>query len=83
MGTDKRPSNLDGFGTLKGAYNDDTGVLGTEGWLTGKVGRKVELEVAGDTEVYTYSEDGTVVLELTLIYTDSDRETLESAERTA
>jgi hypothetical protein len=57
--------------------------LGVDGFLTGKVGRKVELTLngAGDTETYTFSENGTVLYALEIIYTDSSREQLVSAER--
>lgn len=79
----KHPSNQDGFGTLKRAFNDNSGVFGTEGWVSGKIGRKIELEITDETEVYTFSEDAIVLYELTVIYTDASRETLVSVERTA
>ncbi len=81
--TTKTPSNLNGSNIERASFNDTTGVIGTEGWLSGKVGRKVELAINSAIEVYTFSEDGVELLELTLTYTDSTRETLSSAERTA
>lgn len=86
--TDKRLSERDGIQTLQSSYNDVNATLGVDGFIVGKIGRKVELtisttNVANDTEVLNFSELGTPLYEFTVIYTDGSRETLLSAERTA
>jgi hypothetical protein len=86
--TTKSLSKRDGQQVLQSAFNDVDGTLSTGGFLTGKVGHKVELvisttSVANDTETYTFSDSANQLYVLTLIYTDGDRCTLLSAERTA
>jgi len=86
--TQKPLSHLDYEQTLQSSYNDLNATLSVDGFLTGKVGRKVELSVSttsvlNDTEVYNFSENGTALYELTIIYTDGTRAQMISAERTA
>lgn len=70
--------------TLKFVYNDIDASLTTNGFLISKVGRKVEIDVSGgNIAIYTFSENGTILYEYTLTYTDATRTTLISAERTA
>lgn len=82
-GTRKPASNLNEGNAIREAYNDVTGVLGTEGWLSGFVGRKVEFDNDAETQVITFSENGVTLYELTLIYEDATQDVLVSAERTA
>jgi hypothetical protein len=84
--TVKPPSQLDGNQTLQNAFNDVDSTITTNGFLVGKVGRKIELSistttVANDTETYEFSEDGEILYTLRVIYTNGSRETLLSAER--
>lgn len=81
--TTKSMSSQDSAQTLQGSYNDVDASLSINGYLIAKVGRKVELEIDAETEVYTFSESGVTLYELTLVYTNSDRTDLVSAERTA
>ena len=86
--TTKRFSERDGNQTLQASFNDVDSSITIGGFLTGKVGRKIEQEittttVTDDTVIFTFSEDGTDLYELTLIYTDSSQSVLVSAERTA
>lgn len=81
--TSKLLSNRDGFQTLQASFNEEDFSFTTSGFLTGAVGRKVEIEDSRDVEVYTFSEQGKVLYELTLTYSDNTKETLISAERTA
>lgn len=86
--TQKPLSHLDYEQTLQSSYNDVNATLGVDGFLTGKVGRKIELTIstttiANDTEIYNFSENGTALYTLTLIYTDGSRAQLSSVERTA
>jgi hypothetical protein len=84
----KRPSQQDSNQVMQGAFNDVDASLSTNGFLVGKVGRKVDVtiattNVADDTEQYEFSEDGVSLYTIECIYTDGTRETLLSAERTA
>ena len=79
--TTKQGTRLDADQAIQGAYNDVNSTLGVDGFLTGKVGRKVTLDGVGNTETYTFSENDTVLYVLKIIYTDSSREQLVSAER--
>lgn len=81
--TDKQLSNRDGFQTLQASFNEEDFSLTTSGFLTGKVGRRIEVGGAGAVETYTFLEDGDVLYVLTLTYTDVTKATLLSAERTA
>lgn len=86
--TQKPLSHLDYEQTLQSSYNDVNATLSVDGFLTGKVGRKIELAIstttiANDTEVYSFSENGTALYTLTIVYTDGSRAQLSSVERTA
>lgn len=86
--TQKPLSHLDYEQTLQSSYNDVNATLSVDGFLTGKVGRKVELAIStttivDDTETYSFSENGTALYTLRIIYTDGTRAQLISAERIA
>ena len=84
--TQKQLSDLDANQTLQSSYNDVNGTISTDGFLVGKVGRKIDLTistttVSNDTETYAFSESGTALYSLKLIYTDGTRTVMISAER--
>lgn len=84
--TTKGMSERDANQTLQLAFNDVDASLTTGGFLTGKVGRKVvqaisTTTVTDDTLTYTFSESGTTLYALKVIYTDNTYNTLISAER--
>jgi hypothetical protein len=84
----KKASNLSSENIMRSAHVDETATLSINGYVSGKIGRKIALalattNVADDTEVYTYSEDGTQIMVLTIIYSDATRSTMLSVERTA
>ena len=84
--TQKTPSDLDYSQTLQGAFNDVDSTLSTNGFLVGKVGRKIVVTissttVSSDTETYAFSENGIALYSLKLIYVDGTRSQLISAER--
>lgn len=86
--TSKIMSGRDAEQTLRSSYNNVNATLGVDGFIVGKVGRKVVVAIttttiASDTEVYTFSESGTQLYVITLVYTDGTRNQLISAERTA
>lgn len=68
---------------LRHVYNDVDKSLTTTGFLTGKIGARVEAAYAGDTVVFTYLDNGVFLYEITVIYTDGTRTDIVSAERTA
>jgi hypothetical protein len=84
--TQKPLSHLDYEQTMQSSYNDVNATLSVDGFLTGKVGRKVELAIStttivDDTETYSFSESGTALYSLRIIYTDGTRAQMISAER--
>lgn len=81
--TDKPLSNRDSGQTLQASFNEEDFSLSTTGFLTGKVGRRIEVGGADEVETYTFMEDGDVLYVFTLTYTDASKVTLVSAERTA
>jgi len=88
MATKKNFSDLDQQQIFKRLYNDESGTLGVDGFVVGVVGRKIErtvvtTTVTNDTEVFTFSENGSAVYTIKVIYSDASLETLLSVERTA
>ena len=82
--TAKQMSNRDGFQTLQAAFNEEDFSFTTSGFLQGKLGIKVQITIpSAAVEVYTFTEKGTPLYELTLTYSDGTKTTLLSAERTA
>lgn len=90
--TQKLMSDRDFQQTLKLNFNDVDSSLTTNGFLIGKVGRKVEVDIsggvpAGSVAVFTFKElqDATYVTlyQYTITYTDATRTQMISAERTA
>ena len=86
--TTKGLSERDYQQTLKASFNDIDSSLTTNGYLTGKIGRKIvqaitTTTVTDDTAIFTFSESGTMLYQLTIIYTNSSQSVMISAERTA
>jgi len=86
--TNKPLSDRDFQQTLRASFNDVDKSLTTNGFLVGKVGHKITLSisttnVASDTETYAFSDNGTALYSITVVYTDGSRSQMLSAERTA
>lgn len=84
----KPMSQQDPGETQQYAFNDVDDTVGVNGFLVGLVGRKIVLTIstttiANDTETYAFSENGTALYSLKIIYTDGTRSTMLSAERIA
>jgi hypothetical protein len=82
----KSATKIDSNQAIKAAFNDVDASLATSGFLTAKVGRRVELAIstttiANDTETYTFIEDAATLYQIQVVYTNGTRETLLSAER--
>lgn len=86
--TQKPLSQRDPGQVLQAAQNDIDDTITVNGFLVGLVGRRIDLtitttNVANDTEVYAFSENGIALYTLTIVYTDGMRATLLYCERTA
>jgi len=86
--TQKRPTDLDSTQAEQNSFNDVNSTFGVDGFLTGIVGRRVDLAIstttiANDTEIYTFSENSVVLYVYKVVYTDGTRATLLYAERIA
>ena len=84
----KPASDLDSTQNIQRSYNDVNGTLTVDGFLTGLVGRRIDLAistttVSNDTETYTFSEQfgGLVLYVYKIVYTDGARTTMLYAER--
>lgn len=88
-GITKKPlSDVDASQTQQSAFNDNTFSHLVDGYLSALVGRRIDLaisttNVSDDTETYTFSENGTQLLVLQVVYTDGTRTTMLFALRTA
>lgn len=86
--TTKKGTRKDGMQTLQMAFNDVDASITTNGFLVGKIGHKVTLEIVtttllGDSELYTFLDGTQLLYQIKLIYTDADKTQLLSAERVA
>jgi hypothetical protein len=84
----KPPSDLDSTQNIQRSYNDVNATITVDGFLTGLVGRRVDLAIStttitNDTETYTFSENTVVLYVYKVVYTDGTRATLLYAERIA
>jgi hypothetical protein len=86
--TQKAPSDQDQTQIFQNSYNTEDASITVNGFLAGKVGRKVTVaisttSVSNDTETYTFLESGVTLFVYFVIYTDGSRSQMLSAERTA
>lgn len=91
--TIKIPAEYDYQQTLRRSYNLETASMSVDGFLAGKIGRKVVQTIVtttfpNDTLVFDFQEkDATgayiTLYQLTIIFIDSGRSEMLSAERTA
>jgi hypothetical protein len=86
--TIKPANNLSQENILRASANDHDGSLNVNGYLAGKVGRKIQqtiatTTVAGDTAILDFLEDGILLYQYTIIYTTAGQSVMISAERTA
>lgn len=83
--TTKRLSERDANQTLQASYNDVNDTLGVDGFITGKVGRRIVKENTSATvETYSFYEDRTTLLyQYQITYTDNTKSDLAEVERIA
>lgn len=84
----KLASNLSHENVLRDVHSEIDNSLITNGFLVAKVGRKVEsvistTSVSDDTNTLTFSENGTTLYVIKVIYTDDTQSVMISAERIA
>lgn len=84
--TTKKLSSKNGDTALRSAFNTEDASITTNGFLAGKIGRKVEFSytttsVSNDTVVVTMKEDSNIIMVYKMIYTDGTRNDLISCER--
>lgn len=83
----KNPSTRrDGMQAIQISHNDVDSSLQVSGFLTSKIGAKITLAIstttiANDTETYAFLDGETELYQLKIIYTDSTRAQMISAER--
>ena len=81
--TTKKATKLDFEGSIRSSFNDEDSTLTVNGFLVGKVGRKVEVTSGSTTDSFAFTENGNALYTILITYTDNTKATLLSAERTA
>jgi hypothetical protein len=91
--TQKVPAELDAPQVIRRVYNKEDDSLTVNGFLVGKVGRKVGQTFStttfpNDTIIFDFTEKNelnvyVLLYQLTMIYTDGTRSTMLGCERTA
>lgn len=77
----KTPVGLDANECIANAYNDNQ-TLAVDGFLVGKVGRKITVTASSATQDdFAFSESGSNLYTIRVTYTDSTHATFVSAER--
>lgn len=83
----KNPSTRrDGMQSIQISHNDVDSSLQVSGFLTSKIGAKVELTVsttniANDTETFSFFDGTTQLYQIQIVYTDATKSQMISAER--
>jgi hypothetical protein len=82
----KTSTRKDANQVIKNAFNDVDDSLTTSGFLTSKVGNKIEravstTSIANDTETYTFYDGSTALYSIKIVYTDGDKTDMLYAER--
>lgn len=82
--TTKPPTKLDYEQAIQGSYNDVNSTLSVDGFLTGKVGHRIERTTpSGTVEVYSFYDGATLLYAITITYTDVTKQDISIVERTA
>lgn len=86
--TTKPASPLSGDNILRNSYSEETKTLNVSGFISAKVGHRITLQiqttnVANDTELYSYYDGSTLLMQIKVIYTTGARDLLQSVERVA
>jgi hypothetical protein len=81
--TTKNLSERDYQQTLRHSYNDINGTIGVDGFVVGKVGRKIVRSIISTTtDDFEFYESATLLYTIRIIYTNAAHDDLVSVERT-
>lgn len=74
--TQKPASDLDSTQNIQNSFNDINSTLSVDGFLTGLVGRRVDLAIStttvpNDTQTFTFSENGISLYAFKIVFTDA------------
>lgn len=89
MGATLKPqSQQDESNAIRGAYNEVDKTISVNGFLVGRIGHKVTMtisttSISNDTETYAFTDNGTALYSIRVIYTTGTRDVMISAERIA
>lgn len=86
--TAKPTSSLSGDNILRNSYLEETKSLSVGGFVSARVGHKITLaiqttNVTDDTELYSYYDGSTLLMQIKIIYTTGARDVMLSVERVA
>lgn len=82
--TTKQASKLDYEQVIKSASTDELATIATSGFVQSKVGHKIEKSVVNaTTDDFSYYNGSTLLMTLRIIYDDSTKASVTSAERIA
>ena len=82
--TTKTLSQLDENQVQRSIYNDTSGAIAVEGWVTGKIGRKITITAFSATvDDVEFLEGATSLMVLRITYNNSAHDNTVSVERTA
>lgn len=82
--TTKTPSEYDQQQIFQRAYNKEGGSLTTDGFVVGKVGRRIVRSViSGTVDDYSYYDSTTLLYTLRITYNNTDHDEVNEVERTA
>jgi hypothetical protein len=81
--TTKPFSERDGQQTLQASFNDVNSTLEVDGFIVGRVGRRITRTLVNPTtEDYSFFDNTDLLYTIRIVYTDSTRSDLVSVERT-
>lgn len=82
--TTKSLSERDANQVLQHAHNDVNGTIGVDGFIVGKVGRKItRTAISGTIEDYEFFEGSTSLYKIRVTYDNSSHDNVDQVERTA
>lgn len=86
--TSKPFSQRDANQTLQASFNDVDSTLSVNGFLVGKIGRRIDVSITqttvpNDTETYAFSENSVALYTIKIVYTDGTRTQILYCLRTA
>lgn len=82
--TTKRATDFDHQQTLTNSYNEINATLGVDGFIVGKVGRKItRTAVSGVIEDWSFYDSSSLLYTIRITYDNSSHDNVDQIERTA